>query len=236
VTPLTVATPFIHFDSESTRQYLAQALVPFFQGAGSPDPAAAAAATAAQLAPGFARVPLGVISSQDVNANGPQILVTYFNVDEDLELYGTDLSATALITPTLSVEGTLSLVSDDIFETSRGTRVTLNAPKRKGSLAALYSGPSGLNAEARIRYTAGFPVVSGVYEGTACLGDEGEDVEPCVEAATLFDVNLGYPIPGVSGATVQLAIQNLFDEGYRSFPGVPNVGRMALLRIRYNLR
>lgn len=236
VTPLTVATPFIHFDAESTRQYLAQALIPFFQGAGSPDPGAAAAATAAQLAPGFARVPLGVISSQDVNANGPQILVTYFNVDEDLELYGTDLSATALITPTLSVEGTLSLVSDDIFETSRGARVTLNAPKRKGSLAALYSGPSGLNAEARIRYTAGFPVVSGVYEGTACLGDEGEDVEPCVEAATLFDVNLGYPIPGVSGATVQLAIQNLFDEGYRSFPGVPNVGRMALLRIRYNLR
>lgn len=150
-------------------------------------------------------------------------------------MYGTDLSATALLTPRLSLEGTVSLVSDDLFETSRGTRVTLNAPKRKGSIAALYRAPSGLNAEARVRYTAGFPVVSGVYEGTGCLGNEGAEVEPCVEAYTLFDVNVGYPIPVLPGAMLQLSVQNLFDEGYRSFPGVPEVGRMALVRLRYEL-
>lgn len=235
VTPLTRATPFIHFDAASTTQFLVQELTTFYQAAGHPAPAVAAAELAAMLGPGFSRVPLGVVSSEDVNANGPQILVTYFNVDDDLELYGTDLSATALLTSSLSLEGTFSLVSDDLFETSRGTRVTLNAPKRKGSLAAVLRRESGLNAEARVRYTAGFPVVSGVFEGTACLGDEGAEVEPCVESYTLFDINVGHPIPGVRGAAVQLAIQNLFDEGYRSFPGVPRVGRMALLRLRYEL-
>jgi outer membrane receptor protein involved in Fe transport len=54
-----------------------------------------------------------------------------------------------------------------------------------------------------------------------------------VASYTLFDVNVGYPVPGLPGASLQLAVQNLFDEGYRSFPGVPQVGRMALLRLRY---
>jgi outer membrane cobalamin receptor len=37
----------------------------------------------------------------------------------------------------------------------------------------------------------------------------------------------------VPGASVQLAITNLFDSDYRSFVGVPRVGRLALLRLRY---
>ncbi len=36
-----------------------------------------------------------------------------------------------------------------------------------------------------------------------------------------------------TGATVQLAVQNLADHPYRSFPGVPTLGRMALLRLKY---
>src|SRR5690606_9708965 len=35
VTPLTIATPFIHLDAASATQYLTQALVPFFMGAGA---------------------------------------------------------------------------------------------------------------------------------------------------------------------------------------------------------
>ena len=65
------------------------------------------------------------------------------------------------------------------------------------------------------------------------LHAEPGEVEPCVGGYTLFDVNVGYRLPGFSGATIQLAVQNLFDESYRSFPGVPEIGRMALLRLRY---
>ena len=92
-----------------------------------------------------------------------------------------------------------------------------------------------MNAEARVRYNAAYPVDSGVYRATECLDDTGPEVEPCVGDFTLFDINVGHPLPGFSGATLQLAVQNLFDEDYRSFPGVPSIGRMAMLRLRYEL-
>ncbi len=235
-TPLTAGTPFIHLDAATATGFLSQALVPFFMGAGMPQAMAEAAAqdAANDLGPGFAMVPLGIVSSEDINANGAQLLVTYFNVDDNLDLYGSDISATALLSDVWSLEGTASFVSDDVFETEQGMRVTLNAPKRKGSVALLYRNEdSGLNAEGRVRHNASYPVDSGVYKATECLGDTGAEVEPCVGGYTLFDVNVGYRLPGFSGATIQLAVQNLFDESYRSFPGVPEIGRMALLRLRY---
>jgi hypothetical protein len=35
------------------------------------------------------------------------------------------------------------------------------------------------------------------------------------------------------GVALQLSVQNLLDEEYRSFPGMPRIGRMALVRLRY---
>jgi len=32
---------------------------------------------------------------------------------------------------------------------------------------------------------------------------------------------------------VQLSVQNLLDEEYRSYPGMPEIGRLAMLRLRY---
>ena len=236
VTPLTSSTPFVHLDAATTQQYLTSALVPFFIASGSSQAVATAqaAGTAAALAPNLASVPLGVISSQDVNATGAQVLVTYLNVDQDLDLYGTDLSVTALVTPTFSLEATGSLVSDDVFTTDNGMRVTLNAPKRKATFAALYANDdSGFNGEARLRYNASYPVDSGVFRATRCLGDTGSEVEECVGDFALVDVNVGYRLPSFPGASLQLSVQNLFDEDYRSFPGVPEIGRLALLRLRY---
>jgi outer membrane receptor protein involved in Fe transport len=57
--------------------------------------------------------------------------------------------------------------------------------------------------------------------------------EECVSSYTLLDLNVGYTLPQMRGATLQLAVQNLLDEDYRSFPGVPNIGRFAMLRLRY---
>jgi iron complex outermembrane receptor protein len=175
-----------------------------------------------------------VVSSTDVNATSAQLLMTYFNVDDELDLYGTDVALTALLSPTWSMEVSGSLVSDDVFTTRLGTRVTLNAPKRKASLAGIYRNDRlGLHGEGRVRYTAEYPVDSGVYRAIACLGDTGEGIEPCVGEFALFDLTLGYRLPQVPGAAIQLTVQNLFDEDYRSFPGVPDVGRMALLRLHY---
>ena len=38
-----------------------------------------------------------------------------------------------------------------------------------------------------------------------------------------------------TAATLQLSISNVFDTGYRSFPGVPMIGRLAMVRVRYEL-
>jgi outer membrane receptor for ferrienterochelin and colicins len=174
-----------------------------------------------------------VISSDDINANGAQLLVTYFNVDDDLDLYGSDISATALLSDQWSLSVNGSLVNKDVFTTRRGELVTLNAPKTKGSMALNYRNEGmGFNAEGRVRYTAGFPVNSGVFIGTACIDPENELAEPCVSAFTLADLTLGYRIPGARRTSVQLSVQNLLDERYRSFPGVPEIGRMAILRLR----
>ena len=79
----------------------------------------------------------------------------------------------------------------------------------------------------------GFPVNSGVYIGTACLGETGPLVEGCVDAITQVDLNLGYQVPGWRNTTLQLNVSNLFDEAYRPFPGTPNIGRMVLARVKY---
>ena len=234
VTPLTVQTPLLMLNPQAAA-YLGPRITQFFMQAGLPQAQAQARAT--ELVTQLVSIPVGVISSADVNANGGQLLVTYTNVDETIELWGTDLSATALLTDQWSLSATASFVNQDVFETESAGLVTLNAPKRKGTLALLYrNDDAGFNGEARMRYNDAFPVNSGVYVGTACLGGEyakGALTEECVDSYTLFDLTLGYQVPGLRGTALQMTVQNLFDESYRAFPGAPFIGRMALVRLKY---
>jgi len=238
VTPLTISTPLLHFERESAQPFLTQALTQFFMAAGMPQQMAAAQAEllAPSLAQGYARVPVAVLSSQDINASGAQLLMTYYNVDESFDLFGSDIAATAILTDQWSLDASLSLVNEDVFTTTGGQPVTLNAPKRKSTVAATYRNESmGLTGEARVRHTASFPVVSAVYRASQCIDPaEVPGAEPCIEAYNLVDLTLGYRIRQIPGTSVQLAVQNVLNESYRSFPGVPDVGRMALLRLRYD--
>jgi outer membrane receptor protein involved in Fe transport len=54
-----------------------------------------------------------------------------------------------------------------------------------------------------------------------------------VEAFTLLDLVANYKLPFAPGAGLDLSVQNIFDSDYRSFPGVPTIGRFAMLRLRY---
>ncbi len=233
VTPLTIQTPLVLMDGQDVGAYLVPQLVPILMQGGMGQ--AEAQALAVQIATGIASVPVGVISSADVNANGAQLLSTYSNVDDDFNVWGVDLGGEFLLNDAWSVRGSLAFVNDDHFTTSRGAVVTLNAPKQKGSLAVSYRNQGlGLTSELRGRVAAGYPASSGVYEGLACIQDPVPTGSlPCVEDSTLFDLNLSYRLPTLDGASVQLSIQNLLDESFQSFPGTPPVGRMALLRLRY---
>jgi outer membrane receptor protein involved in Fe transport len=87
-----------------------------------------------------------------------------------------------------------------------------------------------VNAQVRVRYTDEFPANSANYVGLSCVDAtlQGE----CVKSYTLVDFTAGYQLP-VRGASVQLSVSNILDEEYQSFIGVPVIGRMALLRLRY---
>jgi len=238
VTPLTISTPFVTLNPQETIAFLTQRFVS--DRGMSPEQAQtqatllACGATDGTCPRGLATIPLGVITSPEVNANGAQVLTTYFNVEDELDLYGLDLAATALLSESWSVSGTLSLVNEDMFETKRGEKVTLNAPKTKGSFSVAYrSLQNGFNAELRARYNDDFPVRSGVYNGTLCIGGTEPGAEDCVKSYTLLDLVAGYRLRMIPGASIQLSVQNLLDEDYRSFPGVPAIGRMALLRLKY---
>lgn len=228
ISPLIPQSGFVLINPQQVVAHTTPLLQGFLMAGGVP--AAQAQALAGQLAAGLASVPAGVVSSPDVTAPGANLLVSYRNFG-NIDLWGSDLSATALIGNwSLGLAG--SLVSDDHFRTE-GQIITLNAPELKGSVSLGYRNSGrGFNADARIRYSDGFPVNSGVFVGIQCIEPNG--MGECVESHTLADLTLGYELPQFTGATVQLTVQNIFDAEYRSFVGVPEIGRLALVRVKYD--
>ncbi|HSJ24007.1 MAG TPA: TonB-dependent receptor [Longimicrobiales bacterium] len=236
VTPLSVITPLVLLNGPQLGAFLATRFV--VDRGMSPEEAgqlAAALVGGMGPVPGMATIPVGVISSEDVAAHSAQLLVTYYNVDDDLDTYGTDIMAQANLTDVVYARGGVSLVNKNVFETRRGATVTLNAAKEKFTGAVGYMNPvNRLNGEVSARYTGEYPVRSGVYNATACIGGTEPGREECVPAMTIVDVNFGIGIPQVPGATLQFTVQNALDSDYRPFPGMPRIGRLALARLRYN--
>ncbi|MGH7575598.1 MAG: TonB-dependent receptor plug domain-containing protein [Longimicrobiales bacterium] len=188
---------------------------------------------AEQLAAGMAQLPIAVLVADGATVTRPSLLLTYVNFGE-VELYGADLSVRALLGERWSLGATASLVSDDHFQNvkTQGELVPLNAPTRKGSLAVAYDDHSRLSGEVRLRSSAGFPASTGVFVADRCINPNGTG-EACVRSQTVADLALEYRLPRFSGVALQLSISNVFDRPYRSFAGAPEIGRLALLRARY---
>jgi outer membrane receptor protein involved in Fe transport len=202
----------------------------------------------------MAGIPLGVVAATGVGPNtSPDLIATYRNIG-DVTLWGGDVAMQLFLNDEWSVSGTASAVSDDYFRPGADTPsdpsddaapIALNSPELKGSLGAVYRNVrSGITGGARWRFQSEFPAESAGYVGTRCIGGTGVFVEDCVEprglwglggvGRALVDVNLGYQIPGTD-TTLQLVVNNIFDAGYRSFVGVPRIGRFAMLSARYEI-
>lgn len=232
VSALRPTTPLLFLEGQSLGQFAVPSLTGHFMERGLPQDQAQEAAVA--VVTGMASLPVGVLSSDEVSTapGRSDFLVTYRNFG-DVNLWGTDLSARLLLTDEWSMSVAASWASKDHFETD-GELIALNAPTRKVSGSVLYRDDlRGWNGEARLRYNSKFPVLSAPFVATECLGEEGPLVEPCVESFALLDLSVGYRLARLPGASVQLSVQNALDSGYRSFAGVPEIGRMALLRLRY---
>ena len=221
VSPLIVETPLLFLDGPDIAALVA--------------PVVMSAARAAELAAFIGPIPLGVVSSDQVGAQGADLIASYRNVG-DIDLWGADFAFQASLTNRWSVGGSYSHISEDYIQITGQSPVALNAPKDKGSLNVTFRDVlSGFTASGGVRFTSSFPAQSADFVGTACItGGGGLFEENCVDKYAIFDLNAGYEVPNTA-AMVQLSINNVFDTGYRSFPGVPKIGRLAMVRVRYEL-
>ena len=165
---------------------------------------------------GPAFLPFGTVTPEQ--ATDPSaIMLTYRNYG-DISLNGFDCSLTYYLNPSLSIGGTYSFVSKDLFETDL-REIALNAPTNKFGVNVQYINANlGLGAGARMNYVAGFPVNSGVYIG---------EVEPY----STIDVNVGYDIPFATRPRLSLTVQNLLNTMYQPFIGAPEIGRLSMMRL-----
>jgi len=247
VSPLLLQTPLLLLSGQDIGAYIQTpvyaAFYETFLEMGLPEAvaqaqaAAATAQTVPSVAAGVGQIPLGVVSSPEVGARGPDLIVTYLNVG-DIDLWGADLGFSWFLDDQWTLNGTYSYISDDFFTISDGEPIALNAPMHKGSLGLAYRNVlAGFNAEARVRFNNEFPAESAGYVGTRCeprAASGGLFEEDCVEGATIVDLNLGYRLPNAP-AQLQLSVTNLFDTPYRSFVGVPDIGRFAMVSVKYDI-
>lgn len=229
ISPLIPRGGFVLLDPAALGAFVQPRISQFLQAGGMP--AGQANATATEMATGMVQLPGGVVSSPDFDLDTADLLVSYQNFG-NINLWGTDLSA-AFLFGDWNARVSASFVSDDHFIEETDV-ITLNAAARKASASFGYRDDErGFSGDVRVRYSAGFPVNSGVFVGLRCLGPEYSVTDECVESSTLADVTLAYRLPRFQGASVQLAVQNLLGADYRSFVGTPTIGRMALLRLKY---
>ena len=147
VSPLLIQTPLVLLNPQDIQGYLTPIVGP---------------TNAQALAQ---QIPLGVVSSDEVAAAGPDLILTFRNVG-DVTLWGGDLSFQAFLTDEWTLSGTASWVSDDTFPIDDGDPISLNSPQFKGSAGLAYRNlGAGFNTSARVRHTAGFPASSAGFVG-----------------------------------------------------------------------
>lgn len=220
VGPLRVETPSVFLDPASTAAFVQSRLAGALQG-GLVTPAQVQA-----IIEGMAAIPTGTVTPDQ--ATGSDLLLTYRNFG-DVSLWGSDMGIEAQLDDQWRVGGTFSWVSEECFDFGGGglcrgpLDIALNAPTVKGSLMARYhNGGIGLTVDGRARFLDGFPMNSGAF-----VGD--------VSGYGTLDVNVGYQLPIANAPTVTLSAFNVFDNVHREFVGAPQIGRLLLLRLAYDL-
>jgi len=235
VSPLLIQTPLLTMNGADIGAFIGPTYVPARMAQGFSQ--AQAQAEVVVIATAMASAPLGVVASAEVlGSTRPEIIVTYRNVG-DITLYGADLALEWFLTDEWTLAGSASGISDDYFRPDDGAPIALNAPELKGTVGLAYRNlASGFTGGARVRFQSEFPAESAGYVGTLCIPDQpvGLFTEECVERATIVDLNFAYKIP-TTDATLQLVVNNVFNSDYRSFVGVPNIGRFAMISMRYDL-
>ena len=216
---LKVESPNVFLDPASTGTFLASRLGPLLQ-AGT-----VTSEQIAALAAGLAAVPVGAVTPDQFDS--PDLLMASRNFGS-ASYWGTDVSAQIIASDRLSVTAGYSFQSQECFDFNEdgdcpGTDdLALNAPSHKGSVGFAFTDRArGLRFDARWRYSDGFDMQSGVFAGT-------------VDAYHVLDLTAGYQLPFRPNARLELTMYNALNNLHREFVGAPALGRLALVRMRYD--
>ena len=165
-------------------------------------------------------IPFGTVSP--VEAFDPTaVLLTRQNFGE-VTVNGMDLNVMMFLSRQLRIGVMGAWLSDNYFRNVDGVAdISLNAPRYKGGVQVHYDGTEGdLGGSLRARYVEGFDVRSDVYVGS-------------VESFFVVDASMYYRVPFSKNTMVNLTIQNVTDNRHREFVFVPEIGRLAMLRLTH---
>ena len=189
---------------------------PFANGDGDP-----AGEVAFLIAAGLAgAIPFGTVSPLEA-FDPTAVLLTRQNFGE-VTVSGLDVNLMMFLSPQLRIGLMGAWLSDNYFRNVDGVAdISLNAPRYKGGMQMHYDGAEGdLGGSLRARYVEGFDVRSDVYVGA-------------VESFFVVDASMYYRVPFSKDTMVNLTIQNLTNNRHREFVFVPEIGRLAMLRLTH---
>jgi len=218
---------------------------------------------AGALTPSVASLPLGVVTFNDPNTRPNAIYATYSTANEKLWVRGLDLAADVVATDQVTFDVTYSYQSQNVFPGiagGNGSPLMSNSPNSRGSAGVRYRNDNnGIGVELRTRYNESYPVNSGVYAtnvafpiaagqpGAPTTTPTGTGFGRCSPAATgtfcyenvpeavTFDAQVSKRFNvGSQRLLWSLNATNLFDNRVRTFPGVPEIGRLVMTRLQYS--
>ena len=219
VSALDVESPNVFLDPASTGAFLASRLGPLVQaGMVTPD-------QIAELTAGLAAVPLGVVTPDQFDA--PDLVLSGRNFGS-ASYWGADFSAQYLASDRVSLTAGYSFQNTDCFDFDDDGHcpgpddLALNAPSHKGSLGFAYTDrAAGFTFDGRWRFSDAFDMSSGVFAGR-------------VDAYQVVDVTAGYQLPFQPNTRLEFTVYNALDNLHQEFVGAPEIGRLALVRVRYD--
>jgi iron complex outermembrane receptor protein len=228
VGPLIVETPNVFMDAASLGTYIGTQLAQLV---------AAGALTAAQaqaLAPTIAGalggvsgsttakgVPLGVVNFQEPLSAGADVILAYRNFG-NMNVWGSDLGASLLLTDQFSVAGTYSYVNKNLFPRSEvgGVQdISLNAPANKHSVTLNYRDEGlGWGAELRERHVDAFEALA--------------FISAHIKQYTLMDAGVNYRPPSMRNLLIAVNGTNLFNKRHQEFAQGGLIGRLIITRLQ----
>lgn len=222
---------------------------------------ALAGGLATALTPNVAALPVGVVTFANQPTAANAVYATYLTSAGKIWIRGVDMAVDVSATDRITLDAAFSYQSQNVFNGINGGNnlpLMSNSPLSRGSLGMRYKNDdNGLGFDVRGRFNQAYPVNSGVYatglsfplaagqvgavpgaqggvglcspapNGTFCYEDVPEAFLLDAQVSKRFNL-------GAQKLMWSLNATNLLDNRVRTFPGVPEIGRMIMTRIQYS--